>query len=114
MNQVADRLIAVGNQARAAGLTPIFDIMPRYNKLDLNLFRSLYGLAWVISEADYNTLRNVTSSRVRSEVSGAVVLDIWKDFVHRDDGLHPTDETSQKAARLIARELADRDPHGHH
>lgn len=112
MNQVADRLIAVGNQARAAGLTPIFDSMVRYKDLDLNLFRSLYGLAWVIGEADYNTLRNVTASRIRAEVPGAVVLDIWKDFVNIGDGIHPTPETARKAAHTIAREIIQRD-HGH-
>lgn len=112
MNQVADRLIAVGNQARAAGLTPIYDSMVRYQQLDLNLFRSLYGLAWVIGEADYNTLRNVTSSRIRSEVPGAVVLDIWKDFVHIGDGIHPTPDTARKASYIITRELLLRD-HGH-
>jgi len=112
MNQVADRLVAVGNQARAAGLTPIFDVMPRYKQLDLPLFQSLYGLAWVISEADYNALRTVTSSRVRSEVPGAVVLDIWKDFVNIGDGIHPTPETARRAANSIAIELLRRD-HAH-
>ena len=109
LNQVADRLIAVGNQARAAGLTPIFDMMPRYNQLDLNLFRSLYGLAWVISEADYNTLRHLTSTRIRAEVPGSLVLDIWKDFANIGDGLHPTPETTRKAAHVIAKELIQRD-----
>lgn len=112
LNQVADRLIAVGNQARAAGLTPIYDTMPRYSQLDLNLFRSLYSLAWVIGEADYNTLRNVTSSRIRNEVPGAVVLDVWKDFEHIGDGIHPTPETARRAAFIIARALRLRD-HGH-
>jgi hypothetical protein len=109
LNQVADRLIAVGNQARAAGLTPIFDMMPRYKQLDLNLFRGLYGLAWVISEADYNTLRNLTSTRIRAEVPGSLVLDIWKDFANIGDGLHPTPETTRKAAHVIAKELIQRD-----
>ena len=112
MNQVADRLIAVGNQAKAAGLTPIFDVMPRYKQLDLPLFGSLYGLAWVISEADYNTLRTVTSNRVRAEVPGAVVLDIWKNFVHIGDGIHPSPETARRAASSIAIELVRRD-HAH-
>jgi hypothetical protein len=103
LNQVADRLIAVGNQARAAGLTPIFDMMPRYKQLDLN------GLAWVISEADYNTLRNLTSTRIRAEVPGSLVLDIWKDFANIGDGLHPTPETTRKAAHVIAKELIQRD-----
>lgn len=109
LNQVADRLIAVGNQARAAGLTPIYDEMPRYDKLDLNLFRSLYGLNWVISQADYNTLRHLTSSRIRAEVPGAIVLNIWKDFVNIGDGLHPNPETARKAANIIATELIRRD-----
>jgi hypothetical protein len=111
MNQAADRLIAVGNQARAAGLTPIYDVMPAYRKLNLPLFRDSFGLAWVIGEADYNTLRNVTGSRIRSEVPGAIVLDIWKDFEHVGDGIHPTPETTRKAAQIIARELQQRDRH---
>lgn len=109
MNQVADRLIAVGNQARAAGLTPIYDEMVRYKDLDLNLFRSLYGLAWVIGEADYNTLRNLTRTRIRAEVPGALVLDIWKDFENIGDGIHPKPEVARKAAQVIARELIQRD-----
>ena len=109
LNQVADRMIAVGNQARAAGLTPIYDVMPTYRKLDLNLFRTNYGLAWVIGEADYNTLRNVTSTRIRSEVPGAIVLDIWKDFRHIGDGIHPDTDTAEKAAKIITRELLQRD-----
>lgn len=114
MNQVADRLVAVGNQARAAGLTPIFDVMPRYKQLNLPLFQSLYGLAWVISENDYNTLRSVTSARVKAEVPGAIQIDIWKDFVNIGDGIHPTPETARKAAQAIAVELLRRDhPHDH-
>ena len=83
--------------------------MPRYHQLDLNLFRGLYGLAWVISEADYNTLRNLTSSRIRAEVPGSLVLDIWKDFANIGDGLHPTPEATRKAAQVIAKELIQRD-----
>ncbi len=109
INQVADRLVAVGNQARAAGLTPIFGTMPSYKQLDLPLFQSLYGLAWVINEADYTAMSAVTSSRVRAEVPGAVVLDIWKDFVHIGDGIHPSPETARRAASRIAIELIRRD-----
>lgn len=105
INQVADRLIAVGNQARAAGLTPVYATMPTYKQLDLPLFRSLYGLAWVIGEADYSTMRAVTSTRIRAEVPGAIVLDVWRDFVHIGDGIHPTPETARKAANIIAQSL---------
>lgn len=112
INQVADRLIAVGNQARAAGLTPIYGSMPTYKQLDLPLFRSLYSLAWVIGETDYNTMRSVTSSRIRAEVPGAVVLDIWRDFAHIGDGIHPTPETARRAAQTIAQAVLIRD-HAH-
>ncbi|TAK96520.1 MAG: SGNH/GDSL hydrolase family protein [Aquabacterium sp.] len=105
INQVADRLIAVGNQAHAAGLTPIYGAMPTYKQLDLPLFRNLYGLAWVIGEADYGAMRAITSARIRSEVPGAIVLDIWKDFAHIGDGIHPTPETARRAAHIIAQSL---------
>lgn len=109
INQVADRLIAVGQQARAAGLTPIYGAMPSYKQLDLPLFRSLYGLAWVIGEADYTSMRSVTSSRILSEVPGALVLDIWRDFTHIGDGIHPAPETARKAAQIIAQTLLIKD-----
>ena len=108
MNQTADRLVALGNDALAHGITPIYDVYPSYQRLDLPLFQSLFGLAWVIGEADYNTLRTLVSTRLRAELPSALVLDIWKDFVHIGDGLHPTPETAGKAARLIAHEIAKR------
>jgi hypothetical protein len=81
----------------------------RYEQLNLNLFRSLYGLAWVINEADYNTLRDLTSSRIKAEVPGAMVLDTWKDFKTLGDGLHPTPETARRAARIIAHAMNEHD-----
>jgi len=109
MNQTVDRLVALGNDALAHGITPIFDVHPRYDRLDLPLFRSLFGLAWVIGEADYNTLRDLQRTRLKAELPNAIVLDIWKDFEHLDDGLHPTPATTRRAARVIADELARRD-----
>lgn len=109
MNQVADRLIAVGAYALSKGITPIYDVAPRYSKLDLNLFRSLYGLDWVIGEADYNTLRQLTHNRIRAELPSAITLDIWKDFVHMGDGIHPTPEAARRAALQVTVELLRRD-----
>lgn len=109
LNQVVDRLIAVGSSALARGVTPVFDIPPRYSKLDLNLFRTLYGLNWVIGQADYNTLRDLSRTRIKAELPQAIVLDIWKDFVHQGDGIHPTPATTRQAAMTIAVELVKRD-----
>jgi hypothetical protein len=109
MNQTVDRLVALGNAALARGLTPIYDVHPDYHRLDLPLFRSLFGLVWVIDEASYNTLRDLQRSRLQAELPNAIVLDIWKDFVHIGDGIHPNPDTARKAARLIANELMKRD-----
>ena len=109
MNQTVDRLVALGNSALAAGITPVYDIYPRYERLDLIHFRDTFGLAWVISEHDYNQLRDLSRSRLKAELPQAIVLDIWKDFEHLSDGLHPTPETTRRAARVIALELLRRD-----
>jgi hypothetical protein len=109
MNATVDRLIALGNSALARGVTPIYDVYPRYQDLDLPLFRSLFGLAWVIGEADFNTLRDLTRSRLNAELPGAIVLDMWKDFHHQGDGIHPDYDTVRRAARTIATELLRRD-----
>jgi hypothetical protein len=109
LNAVVDRLIAVGQYALSKGIVPIYEIMPRYQDLNLPLFGSTFGLAWVITEADYRTLRDLGRTRISSEVSGALVLDIWKNFRHIGDGVHPDEATVQKAARAVAQELKRRD-----
>ena len=109
MNAVVDRLIAVGQYALSRGVVPVYDIMPRYQDLDLPLFGSTFGLAWVITEADYRTLRDLGRTRIRVELPSAIQLDIWKDFKHAGDGIHPNDATTKKAANAIAQELKRRD-----
>jgi hypothetical protein len=101
LDEVATRLVQVGQRALSAGLTPIFDVYPPYDRLDMLLFRQLFGLTWVIRPDEYNHLRN-RSFDALSALPGAVVLDIWQGFEHRGDGLHPTDDTSDRAARRIA------------
>ena len=109
MNASVDRLIAVGQYAIARGLTPIYDVMPRYEHLDLEGFRARFGLHWVISEDDYKQYRTLHMTRIRSELPGAIQLDMWRDFVHAADGLHPTDDTNRSAARIIAKKLLELD-----
>lgn len=109
LNAVADRLIAVGQLVLSKGLTPVFDMYPRYESLDLPLFRSQFGLAWVIGEHDYRQLRELVRSRLRAELGGAVVLDIWQGFRHGGDGIHPDGASVRSAARMLAHELLRRD-----
>ena len=109
MNATIDRQIAVGQYALDHGLTPIFDIMPRYEDLDLPLFRARANLQWVISEADYNMFRDQNRMRIAQELPRSIVLDMWKDFVHAADGLHPNDATNRGAAEIIAKALQKRE-----
>lgn len=105
LNAVADRLIALGNFAISKGLTPIFDMYPKYEDLDLPLFRVSAGVAWVINEQDYNTLRDLVHTRLAEELPGAIQLDIWKEFTHIGDGIHPDPATARKAAHVLANHL---------
>ena len=109
MNASVDRMIALGQFALSKGVTPIYDVYPRYHSLDLPLFRSLFGLAWVIGEYDYNQLRDLSRTRLQAELPSAVVLDMWKDFSHLGDGIHPDYATTKRAARLVAQTLIRRD-----
>jgi hypothetical protein len=109
MNATVDRLVALGHAALAQGITPVYDVHPRYRDLDLPLFRTMFGLAWVIGEADYDTLRELSRTRIRAEVSGAIVVDMWRDFTHIGDGIHPDVKTARKAAQIVASELRRRD-----
>lgn len=109
MNAVVDRLIAVGQYALSKGVLPVYDVAPRYRDLDLPLFRTSFGLAWVIGEADYGTLRDLRRTRIQAELPAAVQVDMWKDFKHAGDGIHPDDATAKKAARAVVQELRRRD-----
>jgi lysophospholipase L1-like esterase len=108
MNAYVDRLLAVGQQALDAGITPIFDVYPPYDTLDMPFFQAAAGLYWVADEANYNALRDLHRSRLQTELPGAVVLDIWADFEHMGDGLHPSDKTTRKAAAMIVQYIVDR------
>lgn len=105
MNGVAERLLSVGRSALSKGITPVFGLAPRYESLDLPLFQAKFGLYWVISEANYKAMRSLIQQRLSSELPGALVLDIWREFTHIGDGIHPNPATTQKAANIIAHKL---------
>ncbi len=102
VNQYIDRLIAVGQRAINEGITPVYDLLPRYEDLDLPLAGQLFGLSWMIGEADYNQMRNIHLSRIAAELPQAIQVDMWKGFEHGGDGLHPTPETAKRAAMRVA------------
>lgn len=101
MQKVADRMISVGQYALNKGITPIFDVMPQYKDIDLPLFQRLGGQLWVISEPDYNQLRDLVSTRIKAELPSALVVDMWGGFKHLGDGIHPDTNTATKAAEVV-------------
>ncbi|SFU79477.1 SGNH/GDSL hydrolase family protein [Pseudoduganella namucuonensis] len=109
LHAVADRLVALGEFAVSKGLTPIFDVYPKYEDLNLPLFHSSSGVAWVIGEQDYNLLRDLVRTRLEDELPNAVVVDMWRDFTHIGDGLHPDQATAKKAANVVAKLLKKMD-----
>lgn len=109
MNATVDRLVALGNFALSKGLTPVFTSYPKYEDLDLQLFKTSTNVAWVIDEQGYNTLRDLVESRLEAELPGAIQLDIWKEFTHIGDGLHPDPDSTRKAAHEIAKHLRQLD-----
>lgn len=109
LNAYLDRLIAVGQRAQAAGVTPIYGELPSWGELDLPLTQRLFGLAWVMDEGSYRLLAQLTHQRLTTELPDALVLDYWRDFRHMGDGMHPTPDTSARAAKRIAEAIRRRE-----
>lgn len=103
MNEHADRMVALGQRAVAEGLTPIFLKYPDYDSFDMPLVQTLFGFNWVQSKANYEQMTDIREARIEAEVAGAVQLEVWKNFTHVGDGLHPDAKTARKAANRIAR-----------
>ncbi|GAB2842385.1 hypothetical protein GCM10027277_06940 [Pseudoduganella ginsengisoli] len=109
MHATADRLVALGNFALTKGLTPIFTGYPKFEDLDMEKFRASSNVAWVIDEQGYNTLRNIVETRLAADLPDGIQLNVWKEFNHIGDGLHPDPATTRKAAHLLATHLRQLD-----
>ncbi len=102
INEIANNIIAIANQAESLGITVIIPIMPKYKSLDLGLVQLGLGLQWVADEYEYNDIRDTLKYRFRHELPDALVVNIWKKFVHRGDGIHPSKKNVKRAARKIS------------
>lgn len=101
MNVYVDRMISVGQQALDAGVTPIYDVYPRWDDLDIG--KPAFGLLWRINEEDYNLMREIHMTRIAEELPEAILLDMWKNMIPMADGLHPDYRSAVKAANRIAK-----------
>ncbi|NQY33447.1 MAG: SGNH/GDSL hydrolase family protein [Alteromonadaceae bacterium] len=103
INTSTDNLIALGQRILDLSLTPIFNIPPTYEQMDLPLFQSLFGLSWAVDKDGYDELVNNRLTRIEAELPDAVLLKVWKQFVHLGDGIHPDQKSVTRAAKHIAR-----------
>lgn len=114
VDEYIDRLIDVGRQAEQAGLVPIYEKMPAWNRIDLVSAQQIYRLQWMVGEADYNFMRDRLWSRLRKEMPNALVLDYWAGYETIDDHFHPSPKATKRAAQRIADAIQQREAHGEH
>jgi len=102
INETIDRIIEVANKASDLDITPIIALHPESHTLNLPFVKKALNFEWVANEYEYNLLRNEYSRRLKTETNNAIILDIWENFEHRGDGIHPSKQTVMKAAKKLA------------
>lgn len=105
LNAYADRVIAPGKAALSLGITPIYYLMPPYDRLNLPMMASLYGLSWIVNEQEYNALRTLLATRLTNDMPGALIVDAWANYTNIGDGLHPSPKTVEDAAYRISQAI---------
>ncbi len=105
LEEMVDRLIALGQAAIASGITPIYTGYPPYvtgaatDGINLGVSQALFGFAWVISEVEYNSMVADYDTRIPATLGAQNVImsNIWAtDFENLGDGLHPDFETARR------------------
>lgn len=116
LNAVVGRYVAIGRQAAAAGLTPVYTGYPPLadrgdtSGVDWALARPANGFLFTIDAASYGQLVSIYNSRIPAEVPGAILANAWNRFEHIGDGLHPTFDTAQRAALRVMVSIVSRKP----
>ena len=101
MQDVADRMVEVGQLVLGLGMTPIFAPYPDVSNIDLELFRQSSLLEWTISPTDYQMLNNIVMTTIASDLPEALIIDYWAEYAHLGDGIHPDLATVENAADTI-------------
>lgn len=107
LDAVVSRYIAVGQQALAAGVTPVFTGYPPLRTpgsiigIDLSVSQQAYDLVFVIDDANYTALANLYNQRIAAELPDAILVNAWESIVTIGDGLHPDQASVERATRVI-------------
>ncbi|MBA56349.1 MAG: hypothetical protein CMK89_18015 [Pseudomonadales bacterium] len=100
-----DRVIVLGQEVLDLGMTPVFARYPSADDLDLPLFAQLSGLIWAMTNEQYDAFGELYAARIRQELPDAILVNAWKHFTHRGDGVHPDEATVTRAAYQILRAI---------
>lgn len=103
INQTINTIIRVADKAKSLGLEVIIPLMPRHKDLELDLVKQGLAFNWVANKEQYNLLRSTHKYRLKTELNDVYIINPWKKFTHRGDGIHPDRKTATRAARKIAR-----------
>jgi len=103
-NEYIDRLIGIGQRVLDLGMTPIFDNALPADKINLTPRPTQL---WMQGPVEFTAMNNMRVERLRSELPGAVVLNLWDDSYAHIDGIHPDNKTSRKAAAIVAKYILD-------
>lgn len=110
LEEMVDRLIAIGQTAIASGITPIYTGYPPYvtgadtGGINLDMAQALFGFSWVISEGEYNSMVADYNARIPATLgaSNVIMSNVWANgYQNLGDGLHPTYNVSRQAAIKI-------------
>lgn len=101
MQDVADRMVEIGQLVIGLGMTPVFAPYPDVSTIDLELFRQSSLLEWTISPTDYQMLNNIVMTTLASDLPDGLIIDYWAEYAHIGDGIHPDLATVENAADMI-------------
>lgn len=102
-----DRMIEVGEDAMDMGLVPVYPLYPDYDDIDFSVQGAAGGLLWWVSEAQWNAIATAYETRIADELPGAILVDAWRKMKTMPDGMHPTPQSAQKAAKRIRDAIAE-------
>jgi len=105
INTTVDKVKTIAQKALELGIVPVIITHPKFKNLDLSITQQLLGFLWIADETQYNELRYLYRDRLEKELPSAIVMNPWRAYEHRGDGLHPNRKTMIRAAKKIIRKI---------
>ena len=105
IDESINKIIDVANNSLEVGIIPLISILPKYSNLDLKLLKQGLNLNWVIDKKTYKKYRKKLIFKIKNELGKKYILNIWNNFSHRGDGIHPNRKTVEHASKQVVKKL---------